>query len=273
MLHSLAIPAVITLPIPEKTDMSRLCVLHFTDSGEDEIKPDVDSQSRTAKFTVAELGAFAFVEITENVESLPITVYLDANGGSVAPLRIPVYAGDVYGNLPAPVRDGYNFAGWYTRKSSGERIFDTTEVSATSDHTLYAHWDEAELWLGIENLTFYANSLSCSFKASVHNANAESVSGNLFAAVYQSQRMLNVISVSDLIVSGNSDIQRELRIPCPASVTDNTDDLTVKLFLLGDSFQPLTYAASKSVPSTTNSRFHSNWNGKLPINLKDNASQ
>lgn len=46
----------------------------------------------------------------------------------------------VYGALPTPTRTGYRFDGWYTSANGGTRITSSTKVTATSDHTLYAHW-------------------------------------------------------------------------------------------------------------------------------------
>ena len=45
-----------------------------------------------------------------------------------------------YGELPTPVRTGYQFNGWYTEKTGGERVTSETVVRTDLDHTLYAHW-------------------------------------------------------------------------------------------------------------------------------------
>ena len=43
--------------------------------------------------------------------------------------------------LPSnPVRNGYTFKGWYTAESGGTKVTNTTTVTATSDHNLYAQW-------------------------------------------------------------------------------------------------------------------------------------
>ena len=44
------------------------------------------------------------------------------------------------GTLPAPTRDGYTFAGWWTEASGGTEVTATTTVAA--DMTLFAHWTE-----------------------------------------------------------------------------------------------------------------------------------
>ncbi len=70
------------------------------------------------------------------------TVYFDANGGTVARDSKTVTYGSTYGTLPTPLRSGYTFDGWYTTRSGGSRVRNTTEVTKKADHTLYAHWDE-----------------------------------------------------------------------------------------------------------------------------------
>ena len=76
-----------------------------------------------------------------------LKVTLDANGGVAEDWdgntgeKVVVYA--EYGKryyLTTPYRDGYNFVGWYTAENGGTKVDDTTKVTATSDHTLYAHW-------------------------------------------------------------------------------------------------------------------------------------
>ena len=48
--------------------------------------------------------------------------------------------GGTYGALPVPALDGYAFLGWFTERSGGTQVTDTTKVTRTSDHTLCAHW-------------------------------------------------------------------------------------------------------------------------------------
>lgn len=67
-------------------------------------------------------------------------VTLDSNGGEVGTTLKQVTFDSVYGALPIPYRDGYKFVGWYTDKESGTRCEDTTVVTLTSNHTLYARW-------------------------------------------------------------------------------------------------------------------------------------
>ena len=45
-----------------------------------------------------------------------------------------------YGALPIPVKEGYEFTGWYTKSSGGTGIEESTLVTTAREHTLYAHW-------------------------------------------------------------------------------------------------------------------------------------
>jgi uncharacterized repeat protein (TIGR02543 family) len=77
-----------------------------------------------------------------------VSVTLNANGGDAVPGTTVTYA-KTYGTgtlgaLPMPVRDGYKFLGWYTAKSNGTKITDSTKVTKTSaTQELYAHWQAA----------------------------------------------------------------------------------------------------------------------------------
>ena len=72
------------------------------------------------------------------------TVTLDPTGGTVvgSTTSKTVTYGGTYNILPArdPTREGYTFDGWYTAKDGGTKVTTDTVVTATADHTLYAHW-------------------------------------------------------------------------------------------------------------------------------------
>jgi hypothetical protein len=47
----------------------------------------------------------------------------------------------VYGELPAPeAREGYTFAGWFTKVNGGKRADEGAHLLEFEDHTLYAHF-------------------------------------------------------------------------------------------------------------------------------------
>ncbi len=68
------------------------------------------------------------------------TVVFDANGGSVSPGSGVTGADGKLSSLPTPVREGYNFNGWFTAAEGGTAV-DLNRVY-TGDTTLYAHWTE-----------------------------------------------------------------------------------------------------------------------------------
>lgn len=69
-----------------------------------------------------------------------VFVTLDANGGTVGTDKITVVYGSAYGTLPTPSYEGYDFDGWFTAKSGGDKVLSTTTVTNKNEHTLYAHW-------------------------------------------------------------------------------------------------------------------------------------
>ncbi len=70
-------------------------------------------------------------------------ISFDANGGSVDTLNKIVLENDTYKELPTPIKDGYSFAGWYTKKDGGERIDSDSIVTILNDQTLYARWQNS----------------------------------------------------------------------------------------------------------------------------------
>lgn len=90
------------------------------------------------------------------------TIYcnFDADGGTVTPQKRPVILNEKYHKLPAPVKEGYKFLGWYTE--FGNQVTDKTIVSSESSHTLYAHWEsgtkkqisDCEITLSSANYTY-----------------------------------------------------------------------------------------------------------------------
>ena len=70
------------------------------------------------------------------------TLTLDASGGLVleqSTYTITKLIGESI-TLPAPVREGYSFAGWYTEKIDGTKVEYIKMPNETQ--TIYAHWDE-----------------------------------------------------------------------------------------------------------------------------------
>ena len=77
--------------------------------------------------------------------SKTVTVTFNVNGGgTVSPATKTATYGQTYGDLPTPVREGFEFAGWYTGAASGTLVTSNTNVTNASNHTLYARWNPAE---------------------------------------------------------------------------------------------------------------------------------
>lgn len=70
----------------------------------------------------------------------PISITLNANGGTVAPGSKTAYLSDTYGSLPTPTKEGYSFDGWYSSISGGMSVTSSTTITTPSSHSLYAHW-------------------------------------------------------------------------------------------------------------------------------------
>ncbi len=96
--------------------------------------------SKCGNNTYVKLVAFCF---NDAVKQYPVTVSFSANGGSVSTSSKTAYYNTTYGTLPTPTRSGYSFAGWYTASSGGSYVTSSTKVTATGNHTLYAHWNVA----------------------------------------------------------------------------------------------------------------------------------
>lgn len=75
-----------------------------------------------------------------------MTVYFVACGGTVVdPTERTVKSGEAYGELPVPVRDGYEFKGWFTASLGGSAVTADTVVGRTFTHWLYAQWNPVDM--------------------------------------------------------------------------------------------------------------------------------
>lgn len=82
--------------------------------------------------------AKATCTVTPASVTYPVT--FNANGGTVSTKSKNVTIGKTYGTLPTPTRTGYDFDGWYTQKTDGTKVYNTTSVGTNPPTTLYAHW-------------------------------------------------------------------------------------------------------------------------------------
>ena len=63
-----------------------------------------------------------------------------ANGGTTTQTSKYLQYNTIYGELLPATREGYNFKGWYTLPSGGERITSASLATSISNITLYAQW-------------------------------------------------------------------------------------------------------------------------------------
>ena len=132
--------------------------------------------------------------MTVTVVPKTCTVTFNPNGGSVGQTSKTVTIGSTYGNLPTPTRTGYTFAGWYTAVSGGTQVTSSTIVTATGNHTLYAHWNP----IRVTGVTLNKTSLT------LHHNGSGQTSEKLVATVLPS----NATNQSVVWSSSNSNIAK-----------------------------------------------------------------
>ncbi|MBP3413823.1 MAG: InlB B-repeat-containing protein [Clostridia bacterium] len=109
------------------------------------IDKNTTTSARTGTVTIS--GGGVSCTVTVNQERIPLTIKLDANGGSVSTTSFTRYYGDKLGTIPAPKvpDERYVFAGWYTAVEGGTRVSADTVVK--DNMTLYARWKYSVLEL------------------------------------------------------------------------------------------------------------------------------
>ncbi len=78
------------------------------------------------------------------VRNISVQLADEVGGDSALPSMIVEYDSE-YGTLPTPTREGYSFAGWWTKDGSqdgdwGTEVVDLTTVTTAQDHILYSRW-------------------------------------------------------------------------------------------------------------------------------------
>lgn len=94
----------------------------------------------TADAFISAAEFYLYEVIRDEPVKLEYTVIFDAAGGSVSPENVKALEGEAIGTLPVPVKDGYEFLGWFTEAAGGNKVSETTAVSGNM--TVYAHWKE-----------------------------------------------------------------------------------------------------------------------------------
>ena len=100
--------------------------------------------TKITSVTKATVNRTIYARWTKIVEEKDTTcqVTFNASGGTVFQKRKIVLQGSRYRDLPTPTRNGYQFLGWYTAASGGTKVANTTKVTKSTNHTLYARWSK-----------------------------------------------------------------------------------------------------------------------------------
>lgn len=69
-------------------------------------------------------------------------IFFQPEGGSLNVKEKTVVYGSTYGSLPVPVRQGYQFTGWFDSRSGGTQISDKSYLRHAGNQNLYARWRE-----------------------------------------------------------------------------------------------------------------------------------
>ena len=95
---------------------------------------------------------FAFKEKNVNVT-------YDSNGGNDCSPSVKTYKiNDNYDLSCTPIRNGFNFDGWYAERTGTTKITTSTKLISNDDHTIYAHWSIKPITLNNQNFNFtYSN--------------------------------------------------------------------------------------------------------------------
>lgn len=89
--------------------------------------------------TAAETAAV--VQNTESEQAGAFyTVSFDANKGKKIKKTLSLSYNDTYGKLPKTTRNGYEFKGWYTKKTGGTKVTAKTVFRGKDAQVLYARW-------------------------------------------------------------------------------------------------------------------------------------
>ena len=81
-----------------------------------------------------------FAKITFLNISAEVNITYDNNGGNGCSSELIKSENETYGNLCIPIKEGYEFDGWWTSKTGGTKVIDNTPLNSFFNHTIYAHW-------------------------------------------------------------------------------------------------------------------------------------
>lgn len=79
--------------------------------------------------------------VSTSIAAAQFTVTFNPGQGTTPTVSQPATYGETYGELPVPVRSGYEFLGWFTSAEGGAQVTAEDTVSITTDQILYAKWN------------------------------------------------------------------------------------------------------------------------------------
>lgn len=166
-------------------------------------------------------------------------ITFDPRGGTVAERSRRVVTGSRYGELPIPVREGYNFTGWFSQPDGGLGITDKTVANEEGSFTVYAHWAQSirkvkldDLMVAFKSTAFLAPQISPSgakrTKTEFISSNPKTVSVDPDGTVHGLKRGKATVTCVVTDETGNT-----LKASCTVTVKYTSVQWLIMIFLLG----------------------------------------
>lgn len=167
----------------------------ISDSYEVKFTADMANLDITEEFTLKIDVIYPYIktiEIHVTINLHKVTVTLNANGGTVGTSSFITYQNRTYPELPTPTYTGHTFNGWYTDKTGGTQVTNSTIVTTTSStQTLYARWT-SRLLADFVSVGDYVN-----YPVSYSNVETNGDGGYVAKSSYTGWRVLSVDGSGD----------------------------------------------------------------------------
>jgi len=110
----------------------------------------------------ADIGVYAETGETEDpAPPKEYTIIFNGMGTKVSPPVLTVSEGSAYGELPVPVKEFYEFKGWFTDPIGGTEIKADSIVKDPVSKYLYARWEGCEITLTLDPARANLSSNKC----------------------------------------------------------------------------------------------------------------
>lgn len=97
--------------------------------------------------------SWSSTDISCSIGAQTFTVTFNPGAGTTPTASKTVSYGSAYGELPVPVRSGYEFLGWFTSAEGGAQVTAEDTVSITANQILYAQWNPMSILHLVDNGT------------------------------------------------------------------------------------------------------------------------